>query len=116
MIQAKLTRTFYVRLVALAIFTLGIGTLVLLIVSRGYVETLDDEGVTSRGGKRLVWSDLTAVRPRYVRRPGGRAYLNDVTLTFGAGSVSVFPAVLDNGPEVLEWLRRRTGQPIPVQT
>lgn len=114
-LQARLAASFYVRLAILAPFTLGIGSLVIWWISRSYVASLDDQGVTSRAHQRFAWSELKAVRPRYVRR-GTRSYLNDVGLVFTNGSVSVFPAVLQNGGEVLDWLRRRTNQPIPTAT
>lgn len=104
--------SFWIRLAVVGFFTLGVGAVVLFFVSQGYVAKLDATGVTTRAGKHFPWSELREVRPRYVVR--GRAILNDVTLVFASGSAGVFHQVLENGAEVLDFVRRQTGQALPV--
>ena len=109
MLEAKLVRSFRTRLILIGLLSCGIGSLVLYLISRGYVRTLDDQTVTTRGGKVFSWSDLKTVSPVYVQRHGNRR-LNHVDLIFSNGKAGVFYQMFENGAEVLHFVRTKTGQ------
>ena len=112
MIEAKIQRSFPVRLIVVGIFTFGLGALILYLTVRSYVKTLDDDAVTVRSGKRYAWGDLTKIKPVYVRRYG-RTTLNHVDLMFSGGTAGVYYQMFENGAEVLGFVRKKTNQAIP---
>lgn len=113
MIEAKLKRSFPARLIVLGLLSLGLGALLVYWISRSYVKQLDDSGVILRNGKRFFWRDLEEARPSYWVRHGSRR-LNHVDLKFPTGTAGVYYQVFENGREVLDFVRRKTGQEIPL--
>lgn len=54
----------------LQILTLGVLTLLLRSAEGKFVRRMDDEGLETRGGKRIVWSEIRSTQPiRYVMGP-----------------------------------------------
>ena len=114
MIEAKLTGWFGLRLAVIGLFTFGLGALFIYWVSRSYVKALDDESVTVRSGTRYAWRELKKIKPVYWRRYGISS-LNHVELHFPQGTAGVYYQMFDNGAEVLDFVRRKTGQPLPFR-
>jgi len=75
---------------------------------------LDLTGVTRRDGKRFAWKEIEEARKVYARYPwGARAGVNHVDLIFKTGRVQVFPLVLENGVEVMEFLEQNAKKEQP---
>lgn len=113
MIEAKLTGSWNLRLFFVGLFTFGLGALILHLVSRRYVKTLDQDAVTLRNGRRFEWRDLQKVHAQYWRRYG-KSWLNHVDLKFPGGTAGVFFRMYANGGEVLDFVRKKTNQPLPL--
>jgi hypothetical protein len=113
MLEAKLEKSFTVRMVVVGLFTCGLGALMMYHESRSYVHMLDEEGVTLRNGKRFAWKDLQVVRPRYTGVTG-RAMLSYIYLDFTNGTAGVFYQMFSNGVDVVDFVRRMTKQPLPL--
>jgi hypothetical protein len=47
--------------VFLGVVTLGVAPLSKVIVERSWPKTLDEQGVVTRGGKRIAWNEFTKV-------------------------------------------------------
>jgi hypothetical protein len=113
MVEAKLNAAkFYGLLAVLCVFTLGLGAIVVYVIHRNFVATLDDNGVTTRAGSRHAWSDLKTTKIEYGEV--GRRRLMRIVLEFGTGKVVVAHRLYTNGLEVVEKLRAATRQAIPM--
>lgn len=74
-------------------------------------KTLDAEGVTRRDGKRFLWAELQDIKYVYWRlQSGQQGALNHAELHFRHGKSRLFPLVLENGWEAVEWVERLDAQ------
>lgn len=51
--------------------TIGIYPLVTLLVERNFIRRMDEDGVETRGGKRIAWHEFTSVRHVIGKMKGG---------------------------------------------
>jgi len=114
-IEARLVRSWLVRLAVAGFFSCGLLTLLMYLKSRRFPRTLDPQGITLRNGGRLAWADLTTVKPVYVRSIGSPGILSHVVLRFGADEAGIYPRLLDNGAEVLAFIREITRHALPIK-
>ena len=72
----------------IAVATFGVYPLILFLVGRRYVRTMDDDGFTTRAGKRVRWGEITKIEhikremdgrqmseEFFIRSPHGRSCL-----------------------------------------
>jgi hypothetical protein len=109
-IEARVRRSYYVRLAIIGALTAGIGWLLMGLEYRQWARQLDREGVTRRDGKRYAWADLKEVRCVEMRLSSGRPVgLNHVELHFNKGKAKIFPLMLENSLEVMRFVRHLPG-------
>jgi hypothetical protein len=99
-IELKVKRSYYIRVIFIGLFTLGIGTLLMYLEYRRWARTFDPAGVTRRDGERFLWQDLKEKR-RVNMRNLANAPLNHIELIFFGGKAFFFPLMVANGREVL---------------
>ncbi len=105
-IDAQVKRSYYTRLIVMGVLTLGIGFLLMGWEYRHWVQRLDELGALRRDGRRFAWDALEQVKcVRYPRETAGRRPLNHVELVFANGTVKIFPLMLENGIEILRYVR-----------
>jgi len=110
-IEIKVKRSYYIRLILIALFSLGIGAILMLMEYRRWGRTIDGTGVTRQDGGQLFWADLQ--KKLYVHRapPGTReGPLNHVELLFSDGKALVFPQMLENEEEVMTFVENLSTQ------
>jgi len=107
-IEIEVKRSYYIRVIFIGIFTLGIGALLMYVEHRQWGQTFDSVGVTRKDGKRFLWSDLHKKIFIHFRRytNGKLGPLNHMELEFKDGKVKVFPIMLENAPEILAYLEK----------
>jgi hypothetical protein len=110
MIEARLASNFRFQLWFVGLMTCGIGALLMNHVAKAYVQRLNVEGIVLRNGKSFNWGDLQKACPVYTKR----RQLNHVDLVFENGKVGLYFRSFDNGGEVLDFVRRMTGDPLPA--
>jgi len=94
--------------VVLAVLTLGVAPLAQWIVQRGWPKTLDEQGLVTRGGKRIAWSEFTKiVRVRTQVTQGSSSTVEHFDLHSPKGKVSVAAYRLENGDAVLDYIWQR---------
>ncbi len=111
-VDVKLSSSYYL-MVAFFCVMWGLGLILHFFVNnRVFPRTLDSEGVTTRSGKRYLWSDLVDwERNRMVvGGPGGARLTGNVTLLFNNGKVRIGTGVIENLDEVLAFLSNRLGE------
>lgn len=110
-IEAKVKRSYYVRLVILSVLTFGIGLILMLPEYRRWGRTFDSAGVTRHDGKQFMWADLQEKKYVHIRaRYGAPGMLNNIELVFPDGKALVFPLMLENAREVMAFVEQLPGK------
>jgi len=99
-LEVQVKRSYYLRVLVIGLFTLGLGALAMLAEQQRWVRTFEREGVTRRDGQRFRWQDLQAKNAVYVRQ----GPLSHYELVFTGGKALVFPRMLENEQDVLSRL------------
>lgn len=110
-IEIKVKRSYYIRLILIALFSLGIGAILMLIEYRRWGRTFDGTGVTRQDGNQLFWADLQ--KKVFIHRalPGSsNGPLNHIELVFSDGKALVFPLMLENAEEVMTFVENLSTQ------
>ena len=104
-IEIKVKRSYYIRMIFIGIFTLGIGALLLYMEYRRWGRIFDSVGVTRQDGKCFLWADLQEKIVVHMRGVGygKRGPLNHVELVFKDGKVLIFPLMLENAKEIMAY-------------
>ena len=107
-IEIEVKRSYYIRVIFIGIFTLGIGALLMYLEYRSWGKTFDSAGVTRQDGKRLLWADLQKKTfVHWTRSSGGKpGPLNHIELVFKEGNAKVFPLMLENVSDVMAYLEK----------
>lgn len=108
-IEAKVERSYYVRMAVLGVLSAGVGFLLIVHEYRQWARFLDAEGVTRRDGRRFSWKELREIRCVRNLVHGVPGMLNHVELLFGRRKVKVFPLVIVNAGEVMRFLMTLPG-------
>jgi hypothetical protein len=106
-IEIKVRRSYYIRLILIAMFTLGIGAILLFMEYRRWGRTFDGTGVTRQDGEQFFWTDLQ--KKVFIHRalPGSsHGPLNHIELVFSDGKALVFPQMLENAEEIMTLVER----------
>lgn len=94
-------------MISVGVMPLALTVFIILRAYRRGARLLDDKGVTRRDGKRFSWIDLGEVRRVRARLQSGElGALNHVVLLFPKGQVRIFPLILENPWEVLNFVDR----------
>jgi len=107
-IEIEVKRSYYIQLIFIGIFTLGIGALLMYMEHRQWGQTFDSVGVTRIDGKRFIWADLQKKILVHFRRyaNGKMGPLNHMELEFKDGKVKVLPLMLENAAETMAYLEQ----------
>lgn len=89
--------------VLLGVFTLGIAPLSIWLKERSWPKELNEQGLLTRGGKFIAWSEFTKVR-KVVTRVGGGVTTERYDLHSPKGKVSIVPDRIDDARAVLEYV------------
>lgn len=95
----------FVKLILTALFTLGIGALLMYMEYRRWGRTFDGVGVTRNDAKQFPWADLQKKLFIHHSSSGRKhAPLDHVQLVFNDGKALVFPLMLENVDQVMTFL------------
>lgn len=115
-LEARLKRANPWLMIVLVVCSFGLllplWGLALLFDSRP--KLIDGQGITTVRGRRYLWSDLANASPHaeYRRAVGGRHLLVSwaLRLEFSSGRLTIVPATLENGREVVQHIERILGR------
>ena len=93
----ELGARFFVLLIVGGLFSLGIASLAVWLISLRYPKVIDRDGITTRGGARHDWQGLQSLIP--LQSDGFR-------LEFQSGAVLMLPQFLSNPFAVLDYVQR----------
>jgi hypothetical protein len=105
-VKVKLSPVYFLGMAFLtALWGLGL-ILHFFVNNRVFPKVIDDEGITTRNGKRYLWTDLKDwERHRLVLGgSGGPRITGNITLFFSGGKVLIGSFPIDNLKEVLNFL------------
>jgi hypothetical protein len=109
-LELRVKRSYYLRVAVIGVLSFGLGALLLLLQHRRWVRVFDQAGATRRDGRRFLWANLQDIEFVHMRlssgRPGG---LNHIELHFSDGKASVYPLMLENSHEVMQYLSTLPG-------
>ena len=104
-IELQVKQSYYMRVLFIGLFTLGLGALAMLLEHRRWAKIFDNEGVTRRDGQRFHWADLLEQKAVHMQlSSGGQGALNNYELVFKNGKALVFHRMLENEKEVMAFL------------
>ena len=86
----------------LGIFTLGVAPIAIKLKERGWPKSLDEQGLVTRGGKRIEWSEFTKFEKVITNVQGTITERYDLHSSKGVVSVVVYR--LQEGDQVLEYI------------
>src|SRR5262245_27681789 len=104
-LEAQVKPSYYIRVAVIGLLTLRLGALLMLLQQRQWAKTFDNNGVTRRDGQDFWWLNLKDVRYVHVR-----GAFNNIELVFDQGKVLVFPLMLENGSEVMNFISHLPGE------
>ncbi len=91
--------------VFLAVLTLGVAPLGKWIVERSWPRRVDEEGIETRGGKRIPWASFTrAVRVLTRVTQGSSSTVEHYELHSPQGKVNVAAYRLEDGEAILDYI------------
>jgi len=99
---------FKMALWLLGLFTCGVGALALWLTARSWPRTMDDDGITLRSGKRVLWRDCTRV-VQVTAMGDGTRISGRAELEFGKVKVPLVPQSVLQGQAMLDFASRRVG-------
>ncbi len=92
--------------IILAVFTLGLAPLLTWLNERGWPKSLDEQGLTTRGGRRIAWSDFTRITEVVTRLNSGGTTVH-YELKHPQGKVVVAVYRLQDGQQVFDYIWQR---------
>ena len=110
-VTVRLSAGYFIGIALLSIMW-GLGLILHFFVnSRVFPRVIDDEGITTRSGRRHLWQNLQDwERTRLVvGGAGGPRITGNVTFYFSTGKVLIGSFSIDNLPEVLQFLTKKLG-------
>ena len=109
-VKVHLSIGFWIIATLVALGTFGVMAIFFFWITRSWVGSLDDEGLTLRNGKRFLWKDLISVHAVTVRHPTGIRLTGRVELSFYTGKpIRIVPFSTGNSEEVLAFLSAKAG-------
>src|SRR5689334_20788251 len=104
-LEAQVKPSYYIRVAVIGLLTLGLGAIIMLLQQRQWAQTFDNNGVICRDGKDFWWINLKDVRYVHVR-----GALNNIELVFDQGKALIFPLMLENSREVMNFISHLPGE------
>jgi hypothetical protein len=93
--------------VFLGVFTLGVAPLAIWISERSWPKSVDEQGLTTRGGKQIAWNEFTKVTRVLTRvTRGSSSTVEHFELRSSKGKVVVAAYRLVDGEQVLDYIWR----------
>ena len=93
--------------VILGVFTLGVAPLAIWISERSWPKSVDEQGLTTRGGKQIAWSEFTKVTRILTQvTRGSSTPVERFELKSRKGKVIVVVYRLVDGEKVLDYIWR----------
>jgi hypothetical protein len=93
--------------VILAVFTLGVAPLLISMGERSWPKLVDDQGLVTRGGKRIPWNEFTKVTKVVTRIGSGGGTTEHYELRSKQGKVIVPTYRLQDGEKVVDFILNR---------
>ncbi len=113
--EVKLNRFYKVIMVFSTVFTLGIGGIIMWLQTRSWPKLIDEQGITTRGGKRFMWDQVKNIYPVIVRNHRGNRIGGRVEIEFEKKKIRVVPQSLENGWGVVDYISQITGVDVKGQ-
>ena len=94
----------------LGVFTLGVAPLAGWLSQRTWPQSVDEQGLTTRGGTRIAWDEFTNVTKVITRIGRTSTKTEHYELSGSKGKVVVAPYRLESGAQVFDYIWRRLPQ------
>ena len=89
----------------LAVCTLGVAPLIIWLKERNWPRRVDEQGLVTRGGRRIAWGEFTGMQKVYTRVQYAR--VGRYGLYSPQGTVALVTYRLVDGAQVLDYIWRR---------
>src|SRR5215216_2886697 len=96
----------------LGVFTLGVAPLAVWLSERMWPQSVDEQGLTTRGGKRIAWDEFTKITKVITRIGRTSNKTEHYELRSSKGKVVVALYRLENSGQVFDYIWRRLPQRI----
>jgi hypothetical protein len=93
--------------IILAVFSLGIGPLMISMQERSWPQLVDEQGLVTRGGKRIAWNEFTKATKVITRIGSSDGTTVHYELRYPQGKVIVMVHRLQNGQQVADYILNR---------
>ena len=91
----------------LGVFTLGVAPLAIWLGERMWPQSVDEQGLTTRGGKRIAWDEFTNIKKVITRVGRTNTKTEHYELSGYKGKVIVVLYRLEQGAQVFDYIWRR---------
>jgi hypothetical protein len=93
--------------IVLGVFTFGVAPLAAWLNERKWPKSVDEQGLTTRGGTRIAWDEFTNIKKVITRIGRTSTTTEHYELSGSKGKIVVAPYRLENGTQVFEYIWRR---------
>jgi len=98
--------------VFLGVFTLGVAPLATWLNERKWPRSVDEGGLTTRGGTQFAWNEFTGIK-KVITQIGRTGHTTEhYELSGSQGKVVVAPYRLENGAQVFDYIWRHLPQAV----
>ena len=98
----------------LGVATFGVAPLAAWINERKWPQSVDEQGLTTRGGTRVAWDEFTEIK-KVITRSGQTSNTTEhYELRGSKGKVVVAPYRLENGAQVFDYIWRRLPERLKI--
>jgi hypothetical protein len=102
--------------VFLAVFTLGVAPLAIWISERSWPKLVDEQGLVTRGGKRIPWGEFTRITRVLTRvTRGSSSTVEHYELRASGSKVIVAVYRLENGQQVFDYIWQHLPEQVRVK-
>ncbi len=108
-IEVELAPGYKMLMLILALVTCGVGWVALWATARSWPKVVDGEGITTRGGKRVFWTELDAQQRVSAVDHLGRRISGRLDLVFGKTRVAIVPQSIVPAQQVMDVLSQVLG-------
>jgi hypothetical protein len=91
--------------VFLGVMTLGVAPLMGWLNERKWPKSVDEQGLVTRGGTRVPWSEFTKITKVITKVGGGKT--EHFELSYPQGKIVVAPYRLVDGQQILDYIWQR---------
>jgi hypothetical protein len=90
--------------VFLGVMTLGVAPLAIYLQMRSWPSLVDEQGLVTRGGKRIAWQEFTKITRVRTQVSSGGSGVEHFELKYAKGKVDVVVYRLVDGQQVLDYV------------